>query len=193
MADEDDLRTRAIEVLRRDGYGAVTMKRIADELGISVRTLHRYFPAKADIVWGGIEGALDALRRALSEADDALPPWEAISAAILSVFAQDADAFAVGRARMRLIATEPELESTRPETYRQWRDETIGFFSRRLGLPADDVVPQAAAAALQSTIMAALAWWAVQDDETLTPADTVARALDGLASVARAEDPERRS
>ncbi|MGO4533499.1 acyl-CoA-like ligand-binding transcription factor [Leifsonia sp. 2MCAF36] len=189
--DEDDLRTRAIELLQRHGYRNVTMGRIAVELGVSVRTLHRYFPAKSDIVWGGIEGALDALRRMLADADDDLPPLEAIAAAIVSVFAQDADAFAVGRARMRLIATEPELETTRPETYRQWHDETVAFFARRLGLPNDDVVPQAAGAALQSAIMAGLAWWAVQDDDSLAPGYAVARALRGLGSVARGESPER--
>lgn len=118
IAEEDDLRTRAIAVLQREGYGNVTMSRIAAETGVSVRTLHRYFPAKADIVWGGIEGSLDALRRGLAQADDSLPPLEAITAVVAAVFDQDADEVAVGRARMRLIATEPDLEQTRPETYR---------------------------------------------------------------------------
>lgn len=184
VADEDDLRTRAIDVLQRHGYRAVTMSRIAEETGVSVRTLHRYFPTKADIVWGGIEGSIDALRRGIAAADDRLPPMEAIAAVIVSVFREDADEFAVGRARLRLIASEPELESTRPETYRRWHEETVGFFARRLHLPADDVVPQAAGAALQSAIMAGLSWWAAQEDDGLPAAEAVGRALRGIAALA---------
>ncbi|MFF2050242.1 TetR family transcriptional regulator [Leifsonia sp. NPDC058194] len=183
LVDEDDLRARAIDVLREHGYSAVTMSRIADEVGVSVRTLHRYFPAKADIVWGGIEGSIDALRASLRHADDRLAPFDAITAVVVQVFEQDADALAVGRARMRIIATEPNLESTRPETYRQWREETAAFFARRLGLTPDDLIPQSAAAAVLAAIMAGIGWWAVQDDETLAPVTAVKRALGGLGAV----------
>lgn len=186
LVDEDDLRTRAIDVLRRHGYRNVTMSAIAEETGVSVRTLHRYFPAKADIVWGGIEGSIDSLRAGLAHADDALPPFDAIAAVVVEVFGQDADALALGRARMRIIATEPDLESTRPETYRQWREETAAFFGRRLGLPATDVVAQAAAAAVLAAIMAGLGWWAVQDDESIAPVTAVQRALRGLAALTAA-------
>lgn len=185
IAEEDDLRTRAIAVLQRDGYGRVTMSQIAAETGVSVRTLHRYFPAKADIVWGGIENSLDALRHGLAHADDTLPPLEAIAAVVAAVFDQDADEVAVGRARMRLIATEPDLESTRPETYRQWREETIAYFARRFGVAPDDVEPQAAGASVQTAIMSGLSWWAVQDDPELSPVEAVTRALHGLSSATR--------
>lgn len=161
------------------------MSQIAAETGVSVRTLHRYFPTKADIVWGGIEGSLDALRQGLARADQTLPPMDAIAAVVASVFDQDADEVAVGRARMRLIATEPDLESTRPETYRQWREESIGYIARRLALPPDDVVPQAVGAALQTAIMSGLSWWALQDDPELSPVEAVARALRGLGDATR--------
>jgi len=185
IADEDDLRTRAITVLQQRGYRGATMSQIADTIGVSVRTLHRYFPTKADIVWGGIEGSLDALRQGLARADDRLPPMDAIAAVVASVFNEDADAVAVSRARMRLIATEPDLESTRPETYRQWREESIGYFARRLGLPPDDVVPQAAGAAVQTAIMSGLTWWASQDDPSLSAVQAVTRALRGLGDATR--------
>jgi DNA-binding transcriptional LysR family regulator len=84
---------------------------------------------------------------------------------------------------MRIIATEPDLESTRPETYRQWREETAAFFARRLGLEPEDVIPQSAAASVLAAIMAGLGWWAVQDDETLAPVTAVQRALSGLGAV----------
>lgn len=190
LVDEDDLRARAIEVLRRHGYRHVTMSAIAEETGVSVRTLHRYFPAKADIVWGGIEGSIDSLRAGLAHADDTLPPFDAIAAVVVEVFGQDADALALGRARMRIIATEPDLESTRPETYRQWREATAAFFGRRLGVPATDVVAQAAAAAVLAAIMAGLGWWAVQEDESIAPVTAVERALRGLAALTPAPNAD---
>lgn len=183
LVDVDALREQAIDILREHGYRNVSMSRIADEVGVSVRTLHRYFPAKADIVWGGIDGSIDALRAGLVHADDALSPFKAISAVVVAVFAQDADSLAVGRARMRIIATEPDLENTRPETFQAWREETTAYFAGRLGLPPTDVVPQAAAAAVLAAITAALSWWAVQDDANLTPVVAVERALRGLASL----------
>ena len=179
-ANPETLREQAISILIRDGYATATMARSAEEVGVSLRTLHRYFPTKADIVWGGIEGALDALRRGFGRADERVPIVEAISEVIVNVFAEDADeGRAVGRARLRLIATTPELEATRPETYRRWREETIAYIARRMAAPADDVMPRAAGAAVQTVIMEALAWWATRADAG-DPAATVAAALRGL-------------
>jgi hypothetical protein len=86
---------------------------------------------------------------------------------------------------MRMIATEPDLERTRPETYRQWREESIGYIAHRLALPPDDVVAQAAGAAVQTAIMSGLSWWALQDDPELSPAVAVVRALRGLGDATR--------
>lgn len=181
VGDEDDLRTRAIEVILRHGYEQTTMSEIAGELGLSVRTLHRYFPAKSDIVWGGIEGAIDALRRGFADVDPGLPVLAAVKTATLAAFAEDQDDIVLSRARFRVIASTPGLESTRPETYRMWREETVAFIARRLGVPSDSLQARSAGAAVQAAVMTALSWWAEQDVQG-TPADAVANALDGLAT-----------
>lgn len=179
VSEPDELRSRALEVLYRRGYQGTTMGALADEVGVSVRTLHRYFPTKADIVWGGIEGAIDALAHGFATADESLPITDAITAVVLDVFDQDADALAVGRARMRLIATTPELRETRPETYRRWREQTIEFVARRLEASPSDIVPRAVGAAVQAAIDEALAWWAAGDRDA-SPAQAVAEALRGF-------------
>jgi AcrR family transcriptional regulator len=178
VADSDELRSRAIEVLQVRGFGDTTMAALALELGVSTRTLHRYFPSKADIVWGGIEHSLDALREGFAEADDELPILDAIADVINSVFHQDTDETTLGRVRLRLIATTPELWETRPETYRAWRDETVSFIARRLGTTPDDVVPQAVGAAMQTAITEALRWWATHP--TTSAVESVMRALRGF-------------
>ncbi|GAA3112569.1 AcrR family transcriptional regulator [Kribbella aluminosa] len=183
VADEGELRARAIDVMLRHGYENVTMALISDELGVSVRTLHRYFPAKPDIVWGGIEGSLEALRAALAQADERAPIIEAITSAVVAVFGEDADQLAVTRARIRLIASTPKLEATRPDTYRHWREETVAYIARRLATPADGVVPRAVGAAVQTAIMEALAWWASRSEST-APVEAVRQALQGIRQIA---------
>ncbi|MER8003855.1 TetR family transcriptional regulator [Streptomyces sp. NPDC095613] len=188
LADVGVLRERAIGILLRDGYPNVSMARLAGEVGLSVRTLHRYFPTKADIVWGGTEGSLDTLRRHLDETDADLPILDAITVAVVGVFSQDADGPSLSRARLRIIATTPELQSTRPETYRGWRDETIAFIARRTGTSVHDVSARAAGAAVQTAIAESLACWAA-DDSGESLADSVTRALLGLGALAASPRP----
>ncbi|AXG82020.1 acyl-CoA-like ligand-binding transcription factor [Streptomyces paludis] len=183
LADVGLLRERAIGILLRDGYPNVSMARLADEVGLSVRTLHRYFPTKADIVWGGTEAALDLLRRHLDETDADLPILEAIIVAVVGVFSEDTDEPSLSRARLRIIATTPDLRSTRPETYHGWRDETIAFIARRTGASVHDVSARAAGAAVQTAITESLTCWAA-DDSGESLADTVTCALLGLGALA---------
>ena len=68
LADITQLRAEAMQVVLRNGYAEVSMREIADEVGLSLRTLHRYFPGKADIVWGDVDSSFDALRIALGSA-----------------------------------------------------------------------------------------------------------------------------
>lgn len=184
MADVEDLRIRAIELLLRHGYAGIAMSQIATDLGMSVRTLHRYFPTKADIVWGGIERSLDELRRGFQTVDERLPTIEAITEVVRSVFDDDTDTIAVTRQRLRAIATLPEVQSSHPETYQGWRDATVEYIARRLDVPVDDVVPRALGAVIQTTIMEALVWWAGRSDAE-SPTEVVTRALRGIATVSR--------
>jgi AcrR family transcriptional regulator len=190
VAEISELRSRALDVLLRHGYRSTTMGRVAAEVGVSVRTLHRYFPAKADIVWGGIEGSLDALRSGFADADEHVPIIDAISAVMVAVFDQDADEITVGRTRLRLIATTPELQQTRPETFRLWREETVRFIARRLGASPDEVIPRAVGAAVQTVISEALAWWAIHPS-TMTPVEAVTGALHGLRIVTSSQSPPK--
>lgn len=182
LADTADLRAKAFGVILRLGYQQSSMSRIANELGVSVRTLHRYFPAKADIVWGGIETSLEALGRGLRHADRQLPLIEAITAVVVAVFDQNEEEIPVDRARLRLIATTPELRAARTETYELWREEISEFIGARLGSPAGSLTPRVMGAAVQTTVSEALAWWALHDAAD-SPRDVVARALRGFDAV----------
>ncbi|MBW3079938.1 TetR/AcrR family transcriptional regulator [Bifidobacterium saguinibicoloris] len=63
------IRDVALRLFAEQGYGNVTTQRIADEAGMSVITLFRYFPSKEDLVLGfPTDGGLFAdLRREIAE------------------------------------------------------------------------------------------------------------------------------
>lgn len=166
MAKPTALRTDALDLFLRRGYDVVTMADIAREVGVSVRTLHRYFPSKADIVWGGLDGAANALSRALELAHPSQPLIAVFISAVTKVFDEEAERETFARARLRIIATTPSLAAAHPAAYRRWREETTFFVARRLNLSPMDLVPRAIAAALQATIAEALLCWAVRDDES---------------------------
>lgn len=182
-ADAEVLRSQLLTLIERDGYEHVSMGVLADAVGMSVRTLHRYFPAKADIVWGGIETSTEALTDGLRAADDSLPIIDTVSGVVTGVFARNTEDLDTMRARLRLIALSPELRTNRSATFEGWRQAIIEFIALRRDEPADSLVSVAAGAALHTALMEALGWWALRS-EIAEPASCIADALRGLSIVA---------
>lgn len=70
----------AIALFSARGYGSVTMRQVAQALGVSTGTLYHYFPSKQSLfeaaVWETVEGNISAARdamRAGADAGEALP------------------------------------------------------------------------------------------------------------------------
>src|SRR5690606_30641304 len=116
-ADPEELRARLLDLIERGGYENASMGSLAEAVGMSVRTLHRYFPAKADIVWGGIELSVDALTAELDAVPASTPIVDAVAQAVSKVFARNVEDLSVMQARLRLIALSPELRTMRSNTY----------------------------------------------------------------------------
>ncbi len=158
------------------------MGSLAAEVGMSVRTLHRYFPAKADIVWGGIEVSVDALTAELRDTDESRPTVDAIADAVASVFARNVEDLTVMRARLRLIALTPELRTNGSTTFEGWRHAIIRFIASRRGEATDSLVAVTGGTAIQTTIMEALSWWALRSDHA-DPSGCITHALRGLTTL----------
>jgi len=176
------LRGRLLELLERTGYEQTSMGSLAAEVGMSVRTLHRYFPAKADIVWGGIEVSVDALTAELRDTDESRPTVDAIADAVASVFARNVEDLTIMRARLRLIALTPELRTNRSTTFEGWRHAIIRFIASRRGEATDSLVAVAGGTAIHTTIMEALGWWALRSD-LADPSGCITDALRGLTGL----------
>lgn len=175
----EELRERAIAVVIAHGYSDVTMSTVAAEIGVGVRTLHRHFSSKADLVWGAIDDSFEAVRDGLAAAPSDISIVAAVERAIVAAFRPSGEATAAGRARLRLVATTPELQAYQSVAFHRWRDAIAAFVAGRQGTRADDLAPVAFAAAAQGATMAALTWWATHDTE-LSAAECVARALASL-------------
>ncbi|MCC3275542.1 MULTISPECIES: acyl-CoA-like ligand-binding transcription factor [unclassified Arthrobacter] len=184
--EEAELRARAFGVVLRDGYENVTVGGIAAEVGVSVRTLHRHFPAKADIVWGAVDQTFDALREGFESADAGLPLMEQIIAAVAAAFG---DEYADGRQRIQLIVTTRELQAASSQMYQLWHRQLVEVIARRLGEPADALRPRVLATAVQAGIMEALAVWAFSDGDR-SPVETVATALRGFELLVPPPEPQ---
>ncbi|GAA3860959.1 hypothetical protein GCM10022381_01670 [Leifsonia kafniensis] len=158
------------------------MGSLAAEVGMNVRTLHRYFPAKADIVWGGIESSIETLATELDNAAAGRSILDAVAGAVAGVFDQNADDLAIMRTRLRLIALSPELQANRSATFEGWRHAIIQFVASRREEDAGSLVCVTAGTAMHAAIMEALSWWALRK-EVADPAGCIAEALHGLSAL----------
>lgn len=68
----------AFDLFEREGFDATTMDDIATAVGVSRRTLFRYYPSKNDILWGQFDDSLRALAATLAAFPDDLPVADAI-------------------------------------------------------------------------------------------------------------------
>lgn len=167
--DADSVARIAMDLFARQGYGKTSMADIAQAAGIGRKSLYRYFATKADLVWGGMEPALQASLRALGTGPGATTAGSpARPGPPISVLA---DAVAAGaaalphpdlaRARLRLIAEHPELLSHSHEALGAQRREALAYLSAA-GVP-QGTAGYVSAAFIAATFQAWLDWAAGTD------------------------------
>jgi AcrR family transcriptional regulator len=169
----------ALAVIDARGYKNCSMADIAREVGMSSRTLHRYFPTKAEIVWGTIDTSFRNLRERLDAADPETEIIAAVRLAVVGTFSDYREAESVARIRLRIIGQSPELHANTSEPFRLWRHEVTRFVAGRIGASADDFLPTVIGIAVQATSMTALTWWATNETSD-RPDVLVDRALASL-------------
>lgn len=149
----------ALELFAERGFEETTVEDIADALGVSRRTLFRYFASKNDMVWGEFDQVLERLRRCLAATADDQPLHEALRRAVVESNRYAEDQLPELRIRMRLITRVPALQAHAMLRYAEWRGVIAEFVAGRLDCRPDDLVPQAVAHAALGTSMAAFVVW----------------------------------
>lgn len=157
----------ALDLFARDGFDETTMSDVATALGISRRTLFRYFPSKNDMVWGDFDWVLERLRGYLAETSPDEPLMTALARAVVASNHYEADQLPELRIRMTLITTVPALQAHSMLRYAAWRAVIAEFVAARLGRRADDLVAQTIAHAALGTSTAAFVRWVGNPDDDL--------------------------
>jgi AcrR family transcriptional regulator len=107
-----EIERAAFELFAERGFEGTTMTAIAERVGVSRRTLFRYYPSKNDIPWGQFEDTLGAFRALLDAQPTDLPLREAVNRSVVAFNDFPADADPAHRDRMRLILETPTSRRT---------------------------------------------------------------------------------
>ncbi|MFC8517197.1 mycofactocin system transcriptional regulator [Streptomyces sp. NPDC057257] len=175
-----ELERHALRLFAERGFDEVTVEDIAAAAGIGRRTFFRYYKSKNDAVWGDFAGELRRMREVLDGCPPGMPMMDALREAVVDFNRLDAAQIPWHRLRMRLILEVPALQAHSTLMYAEWRAVVAEFAARRLGEPADALLPQVIAYACLGAAVAAYEQWLRQDGSDL--AGFLDEALRALAS-----------
>lgn len=170
----------ALALFSRDGFDATTVDQIATAAGVSRRTFFRYFPSKADVLWGQFDAEVDTIASLLEQTSDELSVMAAVHEAVVAANAYRPEDIPELRVRMALINEVPELFAAAAVHYDRWERAVAEFVARRTGGDPEDLYPLALARATLATCRAAYEVWMAHGDVHLT--SYLDRALRNLAA-----------
>jgi AcrR family transcriptional regulator len=107
---EERLRNAALELFDEHGYDNVTVTQITERAGLTRRTFSRYFADKRDVLFAGSERLPAALAEAVTQADPALSPAEAMLAGLVTVGELLTELVHRAAQRRAIISGSPELQ-----------------------------------------------------------------------------------
>ncbi len=165
----------ALELFATNGYDETTVEEVAASAGISRRTLFRYFPTKADLVWGEFDDELGRLAEQLAAGPADEPIFEAVRRAVVATNHFGAGALDELRIRITLITTVPALVAHSTLRYADWLDVVARFAAERMGVGPDDLRARTVAHVALGAATAAYEHWAAGGGED--PAPELDRAL----------------
>ncbi|MGW0835706.1 TetR/AcrR family transcriptional regulator [Streptomyces prunicolor] len=160
----------AVDLFVAQGVTATTGEQIGQAVGVSARTVWRYFPSKESCVRPLFSAGIDVIAARLRE----WPPGQALEelfdpALATGVLAATGPDGATGTALVRLTRTEPGLRAIWLQTYDEAEPAFAQALAHRAGLPADDLRPMIQAAMLNAALRAAVerfAWRRVSEGVT---------------------------
>ncbi|MFF8027115.1 TetR/AcrR family transcriptional regulator [Streptomyces sp. NPDC007896] len=156
----------AVELFVAQGVAATTGEQIGQAVGVTARTVWRYFPSKESCVSPLFAAGIDAIAASLREWRSGRPLEDALErAATTGDPAMPRPHLPKIRALMRLTRTEPGLRAV----WLQAHDDAEPAFARaladRAGLPAVDLRSEIQAAMLNSALRTAVEHYAWRTDE----------------------------
>jgi len=175
---EAAMRNAALRLIARHGYDAVSMRRLADEVGVQAAALYRYFPTKEDLLHTLMREHMEALIASWTDLSDA----QADPRAQLAAFVRNHIAFHLAR-RSSTHVNNLELRSLSPERLslivglrETYERELRGILQRGADARVFDIDdPALVAMAIIQMITGIIVWF--RPDERLSVEDLTDRYL----------------
>ncbi|BCI51820.1 putative mycofactocin biosynthesis transcriptional regulator MftR [Mycolicibacterium litorale] len=182
---QDQITDVALELFAARGFDDVSVDDVAAAAGIARRTLFRYYSSKNAIPWGDFDAHLDHMRALFDGLDPAVPIDEALRTALLAFNEYDAAETARHRQRMRVILQTDALQAYSMTMYAGWRAVVAEFVARRLGVQAQELVPQTVAWTMLGVALSAYERWLADDAASLAQllGDAFDTVRDGLGAL----------
>ncbi len=181
----------ALELFAAHGYEETTVEQVAAAAGISRRTIFRYFPTKADLVWGEFDDELERLADQLAAAPADEPIFDVVRRAVVATNHFGAGALDGADAGITLITTVPALVAHSALRYGAWLDVVARFAARRLDADPEDLRARTVAHVALGAATAAYEHWAASGGDD--PAPELDRAMALVAGGFDADDASVRS
>jgi len=162
-----EVEAAALELFRMRGFERTTVADIAAAVGVTRRTVFRYFASKNDIVWGDFDAVIARLREAFVAEPRQAPLFDVLRRAVLASNRYEPDQLDGLRIRMSLITSVPALQAHSMLRYGAWRDAVAELAAPRLHAAPGDLAPQALGNAALGASMAAFDRWVSDPDEDL--------------------------
>jgi AcrR family transcriptional regulator len=126
----------ALDLVAEQGFDATTVEQIAERAEVSTTTFFRYFPSKADALLAHEGSRVPTLQQAVLDRPREENDLEAISAAILAVWAPEIDAERSKRS-CQAFANSPVLRGLHEDINRQWIRAVAEALAKRHGAEDD--------------------------------------------------------
>ncbi len=163
VTSHEEIELAAFRLFEQRGFARTTVDAIAAEVGVSKRTIHRYYASKNDIAWGRFSDTLAEFRRVLEQTPTGAAVHTGVHRAILAFNRFPDNAHPTHRSRMRLILRTPELQAHSVLQYAEWRQVIAEHVAARTGTRPGDLLPQVAGNVSLALSLSAYEHWL--DDE----------------------------
>jgi AcrR family transcriptional regulator len=158
----------AIVLFVEHGFEATTVEDIAEAVDVSTRTFHRYFPVKEDVLFADAEDRLVRFEAALA----ARPRDEDILDSLRQACYVLAESVLVRPefelARQELLDRSITLRAHGLRHSAEWATAVADFVADRVGVRADDPLPQLLGGCIVSVLRTATRRWLADPRRRLT-------------------------
>ncbi|MFE2542382.1 TetR/AcrR family transcriptional regulator [Actinacidiphila glaucinigra] len=153
---------RAMKLFIEHGFEKTTIEQIAAEIGMSGRSVSRYFASKEDMVVGNLTGIGQGIAERLAARPADEPVWEALRRSLDEhVAALDRDPDGTLLATSVMLAGTPALQGALAKKQREWQDLLVPLVAARLdeGGEHNELRARALAVTVLSCLNAAVGAW----------------------------------